>query len=441
MSRLLPALGKNYNNFLFNELLMSNFDFKLTAVLALIVVSSGCVSLNINHEIHKDGSSDIGIQVDSDSELLRNSLKEQFETSFATENAVLDEGDDSFTYRFENVYPQKQEQRFSDAFSSNELNSSATGFSYEKDSGLLYTHFTLRMNSSGVETSETDIGGQQDLGAGEGGLGGIGESLSSGVELNYNVDPFGEVVDTNGQELEDGTIRFDLTEEEDYYVEFKALSLDLFVSNIGSSDTVQPDWSTSDWSECSKNGTQTREVTLQNDAENYMFKPPTERECEYQTQNSVEEMTLEASELDDYSVSDEGRIEDSEYEEAFERTFEMNSSTLTHTVIKPSASADEFISSQVEMLESDDYESDIEFISEADTTEAYSKVVNTETVTQGSGSFTYEEEIDTVKKIVLASRYDVVHRFTLEGESSLGIGIDGIENFDSIASQAMSKTE
>jgi hypothetical protein len=412
---------------------VESFNLKTVAVLCLAVISSGCVSLNVNHEIHKDGSSDIGINVQSDSQIVRNALKERFKSSLAVENAILEEGDNSFNYRFENVYPQKQEQRFSEVVRpSSEQNSSSSGFDYEKDSGLLYTHFTLRMKSTGIDTSDTNYPSQYSQ---------LGQSLTSSMELNYNVDPFGTIVDTNGQKLSDGRVRFDLTEDKDYYVEFKALSADLFLTKLGSSQSEQPEWDISAWSECRKNGTHTRTVELENDAENYMFKPPTQGQCEYQTQQSAEELTLDTSTLTDYRVRDEEDVTGESVEEAYQRTFEKDGSTLKHTVVKPGTSTQEYIDSQVQELESENYESAIEYISESDTTEAYSKTIGTETVIQGSGSFTYEQQVDTVRKVVLASKHDVVHKFTLEGTKPIGLTISGIDDFDSIASTAVSNTE
>lgn len=415
---------------------MKSFELRAVVIIAAIVVSSGCVSLNVNHEIDKDGSSDIGIEVQSDSQLVRSSVKEQFESSFAVENAVLEEGDNSFTYRFENVYPQQQEEKFSESLESSQESgeeaSDNSGFSYEKDSGLLYTHFTLRMNSTGFDSSDSNLSGEYSQ---------LGESISSGIEMNYNVEPFGEVVDTNGQTLEDGSVRFDLTEDKEYYVEFKALSADLWLSNLGSSRPESPEWDASEWSECTKNGTQSRTVELENDAENYMFKPSTQRSCEYQTQMSAEDLTLGSTDLTDYSVEGEGEVTGENIEEAYQRTFRKSNATLQHTVVKPTASTESYINTQVSELEAQDYETATEFITEAETTEAYSKTVDTETVVQGSGYYTYEQEIDTVRRIVMASKYDVVHKFTLEGESQYGFGIDSIEDFSSIASEAVSGTE
>jgi hypothetical protein len=412
---------------------MSDLNLKIFAILSLAVIASGCVSLNINHEIHKDGSSDIGINVESDSQMARNILKERFESSLAVENAVLEEADNSFTYQFENVYPQTQEERFSEAVeTSSDQETDNSGFEYNRESGIVYTHFTLRMNSTGVDTSTSNYSSQ---------YGQLSDSLSSSMELNYNVDPFGEIVDTNGQRLSDGRVRFDLTEDKNYYVEFKALSADLFLTNLGSSKPQQPEWDISEWSECRKNGTQTRTVELENDADNYMFTPPTQRECEYQTQQSVEEMTLETTASSEYNLIEGSSISGKNIQEGYQRTFEKDGSTLKHEVIKPEISTEDYIDQQVEELESQDYETTYDYISGSDTTEAYSKTIGTETVIQGSGSYTYEQEVDTIRKIVLASKYDVVHRFTLEGTSQYGLSISGINNFDSIAATALNNTE
>ena len=422
-------------------------DFKMVSVVLLAVVASGCVSINVNHEIHKDGSSDVGIDVESDSQVARTTIKELLESSMAVENAVLDEGDNSFSYRFENVYPQMQKNRFSDTLSSDpsgetESPKTDSAFDYEKDSGLLYTHFTIRINSTGTDsdTQETEesLGG---TGSGTGsGLGSqFGDSLDSTMEFNYNIDTFGTLVDTNGQEMSDGSVRFDLMEDKNYYVEFKALSVDLFLNNIGSSKPSSPEWDKSEWSTCSKNGTQTRTVELQNDAENFMFKPTTQRECEYTVQKDLDQMLLDGEDVGEFEKVSEEEVDYRNTDEAYKAVFGNEDTNVTHYVLDPSSSTSQFLSTESDRLEEEDYESDISFIQEADNSTAYSKVLKTETTEEGSGYYTYESETTILRQKLMASRFNIVHLLQADGEGSFG-DVNGV-NPNSLAEKAIQKTE
>jgi len=399
----------------------------------MVVAVSGCVSINVNQEIHKDGSSDVGIEVESDTQLVRTSIKDTMESSMAVENAVLNEGDNSFTYRFENVYPQTQEDRFSETISStgSGTQSSNSMFNYEKESGIVYTYFTLRMNSTGFDASGSD-----SAESGEGGQ--FGDSLGSSMEFNYDVDTFGTVVDTNGQEMSDGSIRFDLTEDKDYYIQFKALSVDLLISNLGSSKPESPEWETSEWSECSKNGTQKRTVELKNEADNFMFKPPIQKECEYTVQNSLDDMLLNENEVEEFSKVSEEKITYKE-ENAYRAVFNNGETNLTHTVVKP-GNPSEFFAVQSQSYKENGYESSFSILTEADNTTAYTKVLDTVTTEEGSGIYSYESETTILRKVLIASKYDVVHVFQANGESSYGSSVDGVE-IDSLAEKAIQKTE
>jgi|GEM_PF-1865710 len=422
-------------------------DFKIVSVVLLAVLASGCVSINVNHEIHKDSSSDVGIEVESDSQVARTTIKEVLESSMAVENAVLDEGDGSFSYRFENVYPQLQENRFSDTLSSDssgETESSETdsAFDYEKDPGLLYTHFTIRINSTGTDSSteETDTGLGGTGSGEESELGGqFGDSLDSTMEFNYNIDTFGTVVDTNGQEMSDGSVRFDLTEDKDYYVEFKALSADLFLSNLGSSTPSSPEWDTSEWGACSKNGTQTRTVELQNDAENFMFKPQTQRECEYTVQKDLDQMLLDGEDVEGLEKFSEEEVNYRDTDQAFKAVFGNEDTNVTHYVLDPSYSTSQFLSSESKKLEENDYESDISFIEDADNSTAYSKVLRTETTQEGSGYYSFETDTTILRQKLMASRFNVVHILQASGEGSFG-DVNGVD-VDSLAEKAIQKTE
>lgn len=407
---------------------------KVVLMLGFVIIASGCVSININHELHKDGSSDLAFEVESESQIVKNSMKETLNKRLATDNAVLDEEDNSFTYRFSDVYVGiRDDEKVGERLFGESID--APNVSYNKQGGIINTEFTIWVNNSGLDlnNSETSLGSdsqQSSSALGSNSYSSLGDSISDSISLNYNVDPFGKVVSTNGQELSDGSIRFDLTKDKDYYVKFKSLSADLFLTGLTSSKPKTPEWEKSEWSECSLDGKKNREVNLENEADNYVFKPKEQKECEYKTDKTAEEMTLDS--IEGFEVSSERSTSF-----GYRKVFEKNDTSVWHTVIKPEKSTDQYIDDEISDLESQGYSTAIEYISEADKTEAVSKTLSEETETT---EFGYEETVERKEKVVFISKHDVVHRFDIEGKSNY-LGIQGVENFEEIAQKSLEITE
>ena len=233
---------------------MSKLSY-VTVILAILLLQ-GCVSLTVDHKLNTDGSSDISYTMTSDNQMLLSGFKDSFAEAFAEENAVLSETNTSFTYTFEDVYPADE----------GILQNDEETIAIEESLGPLFSTYSIRMNGSGtgVNLGES-IGEDID----------VSQALDT-VELNYDITPFGTVIDTNGQRLNDGQIRFDLTQEKEYFITFRKNSLSLWFSSTFSAPS-KPEWDIGEWSECS-NGIQNRTVTLTNSA-SYMRKPPTEQRC------------------------------------------------------------------------------------------------------------------------------------------------------------------
>lgn len=256
-----------------------------TVLLGCVLVSvllAGCASMTIEQEIHPDGTQDVAIEASADSELVLNMLEEEIEQGLATENAVMEEGTNSFTYRFEGVVPHEEElpeDGFEDIGDDvgDDLGEDVAEdglVSFEREPGLFYTTFRLEMESEGFADTE-DVNGETDEFGWEEDI----EEMMSSMSVNHDIKHFGTLVDTNGQQMADGAVRFDLTEEEDYYLEFRAFRPSLFIENLRSDGGCAPDWECSDWGAC-EGFEEERTCTVQNDCGNYMFEPQEARACQ-----------------------------------------------------------------------------------------------------------------------------------------------------------------
>lgn len=234
-----------------------------TFLLMVLIFVSGCVSITVQQELYKDGTSDVDISVNSDSSFLTKALQKEMEKTLAVDNAVLKEESNGFTYEFERVVPNKEvlpEQEEDDRL----LNDS----NLEREGGLFYTTFRLEL-SGGLSDYEAGNASQTE-----------GPSLGDGFQpsFNYEVKPFGTITDTNGQKMEDGYIRFDLTENKDHYVEFQTVSATLLWNDFMSEDPCVPEWECDQWSNCS-GGERNRSCTDINNCDNYMYSPQETKSC------------------------------------------------------------------------------------------------------------------------------------------------------------------
>lgn len=264
-------------------------NFKALTAIAIVILTSGCVSVTVEQEFHPDGTSDIAFDVTSDSEFALDLVEPELEDAFATENAVLDDRDNGFTYTFENVAPHEEELP---DFDVQEIDEEADDdlMDLQRDDGILYTTFRIEMDAPELEDEDEDIEEESIW----------GEEVEEMFEpdINYDIKHFGELVKTNGQELEDGGVRFDLTRDKDYYLEFEAFRPSMLVYNLLSEGACTPEWDCGEWSSC-EGFEQERSCEVVNDCTNYMFEPQEVRSCQ---NPSIEDVDIVEGEFGDTQV-------------------------------------------------------------------------------------------------------------------------------------------
>lgn len=234
--------------------------FKLTVpfLIIFVVIISGCIDIELTQKINRDGSSDINISAKSESSIiLRTFGKSLEESGLSIDRAITTEEENKITYSWENIYSKE-------AILSEPLNKTIIDVKKEFNFPFYYTTITLDNSDKGVIEKETSN---------------ISEAILSMMNINYNLEVYGEIVDTNGIRLSDKKVRFDLLKNKKYYVKFKDFFLtDLFASFFFVKKGCAPEWKCSEWTECLEN-IQTRECEVVNDCNNYFFKPKEKQEC------------------------------------------------------------------------------------------------------------------------------------------------------------------
>lgn len=236
----------------------------LPLILLSVVMISGCISLETRAELHRDKSADIEMSATSDTEVVRQSVRAMIKERFAVSEATLSESDDGFTYRWENVRPPKIDSP------ANTNVSEALDWELSKDYGFPFSYnFRVEVDSQGFG----DNFGASNSSAGSEGSSLLSSSLSE-PSVDFYMKPFGKITDTNGVKTDDGFVKFDMTENKTYYIEFQ----DAVWNHILTGEACQEQWSCSQWSSCS-DGYKTRSCTASNECGTYLYRPPENQSC------------------------------------------------------------------------------------------------------------------------------------------------------------------
>lgn len=160
--------------------------------IALLLV--GCGNVNFVQKIYPDWTFDLSVKVKSDNEFFLNTARSSLEGSPYFEKATLVELDDGFTYNLEKI-------------SLEETTVSEQGAVYEsigikKEFKFPYYYYTITLKNKGLDDNEFG---------------------SFGMSLDYVLEPFGRIIDTNGVYVGDDkkAVKFNLLKEKEYYVTFK----------------------------------------------------------------------------------------------------------------------------------------------------------------------------------------------------------------------------
>lgn len=166
----------------------------VASLLVSMLLLTGCGTINIHQKLYRDGTFDLSIESKSDNAMFLNLVKEGFEESPITEKAILIEDEEGFKYLLEKTSLED--------ISTESKDSMFESIGIKKEFKFPYYYYTITLKNEGSEDPEYG---------------------SMGMSVNYILEPFGKITDTNGVLLGEDkkTVKFNLMKTKDYYVTFK----------------------------------------------------------------------------------------------------------------------------------------------------------------------------------------------------------------------------
>ncbi|HLP79502.1 MAG TPA: hypothetical protein VK158_02625 [Acidobacteriota bacterium] len=186
----------------------------LVIVLTLFaLLLMGCGTINVNHKLHSDWTSDITLEVVSESEPFINLVKTGLESSLP--GAVEIETEDGVMYQLENVKASDLAINQTTVFNS---------FGIKKEFKFPNYYYTLTWDMSGSEEEDS-----------------ASQVAGMGIGFNYILTPFGKITDTNGVYVGEDkkAVKFNMLSPKKYYVTFKQSFVSAWLS--GSSKVTDRD--------------------------------------------------------------------------------------------------------------------------------------------------------------------------------------------------------
>ncbi len=232
----------------------------LLFIVTLSVLVSGCINANVTNKLNRDGSSDINISIKSDYNYILSAVQSSLENSeLAIEKAVLTEEGNEITYSWKNVFLGMQGV-------TNQSNVDIPINKWNFESKLKFPYYVTTLTFNNIKTNYSKL--QQNE---------LTQSISTSYKINYDLEIYGDVKDTNGVKLSNNKVRFDLTKNKSYYVTFNDFFLSTWIDSMFSKLCV-PEWECSEWSTC-HNNIKTRKCVQKNKC-NYLTNPLEEESCE-----------------------------------------------------------------------------------------------------------------------------------------------------------------
>lgn len=178
------------------------------STIVFIISFSGCVGIDLNQKIFRDETSDINLRFTAETPLILNALKDEVTKNLSSESDwVYSEDEKGFTLALKNtdIKTLKSSTMGKGIFSQAEL---------KKEFKFPYYYFTYSFIETANQVEEQKSTEPYDS-----------EEFKKLVSINYNLEVFGDVVETNGLKTGENTVRFKLelepNKDKKYYVTFK----------------------------------------------------------------------------------------------------------------------------------------------------------------------------------------------------------------------------
>lgn len=187
--------------------------FVIVVSIVALILTSGCIDVDIHQKIKWGGSSDMTITIKSENSLFLDAIKKRVIVEGAGSkfsDCVYTEDKNSFSYFCKNFVFVDQKENPKSPFKNIQL---------QKEFNFPYYYYTYSITWAGVSTDE--LINEQDTELSKS----ITKQIIETAEFNYYVEVFGEIVDTNGQKTGTNEVMFSsnlfLPEEKKYTILFK----------------------------------------------------------------------------------------------------------------------------------------------------------------------------------------------------------------------------
>ncbi|MFH1400617.1 MAG: hypothetical protein ABIH41_03795 [Nanoarchaeota archaeon] len=191
---------------------------RLIYLLPLLLLAS-CVSISVDHSLHRDGSSDIAYLFACDSQMICGAIDDAIAVNPALDGrAQKVRTDEGIEYRFTDVVLGR------DALFQGEGDPTLifSGVSFRQESNFPFTTHTLTLDIKGKPAGNASDAEPS-----------VAAALDNLSTITYTLHTWAPIHDANGEKLDSRTVRFiiDIREDGTYFVVFRELSfLSLFSS-------------------------------------------------------------------------------------------------------------------------------------------------------------------------------------------------------------------
>jgi hypothetical protein len=188
---------------------------------ACAILITGCFEADIHQIVHRDGTLDIKVSISSDTEFL-DAIKRDFvvhperQDTYKFEESIFHQKLESVTYIFTDV----SIDSFNLFIIDKESPVYTTIFDNERYKFSKKFSFPYYKYSYEIDMTKKNSVVMED----------VTDDLSDARIMNFNVDVFGKIEDTNGEILDDGTVSFNIAppewgEDTKYFINFKEFFL------------------------------------------------------------------------------------------------------------------------------------------------------------------------------------------------------------------------
>lgn len=187
----------------------------------IILLFTGCVNIEVNQKIKRNGNIDLSIIFKSTNSFILESITQDFEINPDIENkAFFEKTENSVIFKFKNINPRK-ESFFKKVDDDDTPLLDQDNYNFKKEFKFPYYYFIYEIGEQKNDTIDEDL---QKL----------GNLFDNMMKINFNIEVFGTIIETNGNQINKNKVSFEstLTSEDYYYIKFRDFFLFTWIGSL-----------------------------------------------------------------------------------------------------------------------------------------------------------------------------------------------------------------